>query len=80
MNYDREDTKLIAHAIRSISQGGKTGPEGLEALGIKLAGEGYQDNLADTLETVIGYHASIVADATLEGLNAIADAIRESNS
>ena len=58
----------LASAIRSISHGGSSGPEGLEMLSMAIAGEGIRGDLCSSL------------DGIAASLSEIAEAIRESGN
>jgi hypothetical protein len=61
----------IASAIRSISHGGTTGPEGLEMLSMSMSGEGTGTPVGPAIETGLGE----IAEAVREGMSEIASAI-----
>jgi hypothetical protein len=61
----------IASAIRSISHGGTTGPEGLEMLSMSMSGEGSGTPVGPAIETGLGE----IAEAVREGMAEIASAI-----
>jgi hypothetical protein len=73
LKFDDEQVQLIVEAVRSISHGDVNGPCGLEGVAWAVAGEGLRHPLGESIREGLGE----IAEAHERGLNAIAEAIRE---
>ncbi|HLU97509.1 MAG TPA: hypothetical protein VKZ89_11770 [Thermobifida alba] len=71
---DEEQFERIASALEEISFGGRysPGPGGLESIAMSLAGEGLRHPMSDAI--------SEIATAIREGLEEVAEAVRESRN
>ena len=80
-----KDIKIdeIVSAIRSISHGGTSGPEGLEMLAMAVSGEGLHSSLKEAVESIASSveHCAEFLQPDLNdiaaGLNNIASALKD---